>query len=92
MTASRSKSPPSRGLFFALSCAIISSMSDKNQLLLAIIGTNLAVVACVGMSIGEVRADMRENRAIAKADSDKNKDQLAAHLTSHAAPEAPKAE
>ena len=70
-------------------------MSDKNQLLLAIIGTNLAVVACVGMSIGEVRADiqelradMRENRAIAKADSDKNSAQLAAHLSVHAAPEA----
>ena len=90
--------------------AIIPSMSDKNQILLAIIGTGIAIIFGLGgwmsMSISEVRsdirdirsdirdirADMRENRAIAKADSDKNKDQLAAHLSAHAAPEAPKAE
>ena len=42
--------------------------------------------------IRDIRSDMRENRAIAKADSDKNSDQLAAHLSAHAAPEAPKAE
>ena len=74
-------------------------MSDKNQLLLAIIGTGLAIGGWLSMSIGEVRADireiradMREVRATAKADSDKNSDQLAAHLTSHAAPESSEAE
>ena len=34
-------------------------MSDKNQLLLAIIGTGLAIGGWLSMSIGEVRADMR---------------------------------
>ena len=79
--------------------AIIPSMSDKNQLLVAIIGTGLVIGGWLSMSIGEVRqdirdirADMREIRAdirqvsaTAKADSDKNSAQLAAHLTSHAA-------
>ena len=99
MTASRPQSPRKGAFFRPFPCDNPVPMSDKNQLLLAIIGTNLAVVACVGMSIGEVRADiqelradMRENRAIAKADFDKNSAQLAAHLSAHAAPEAPKAE
>ena len=72
-------------------------MSDKNQILLAIIGTGIAIIFGLGgwMSISKVRADirdiradirdiradMRENRAIAKADSDKNSAQLAAPLT-----------
>ena len=77
-------------------------MSDKNQLLVAIIGTGLVIGGWLSMSIGEVRqdirdirADMREIRAdirqvsaTAKADSDKNSAQLAAHLSVHAAPEA----
>ena len=37
--------------------------------------------------IRDIRSDMRENRAIAKADSDKNSAQLAAHLSAHATPE-----
>ena len=71
-----------------------------------VIGTGLTIITFTSMSISEVRADirdirsdirdirsdMRENRAIAKADSDKNNAQLAAHLSAHAAPEAPKAE
>ena len=69
-------------------------MSDKNQLLLAIIGTGLAIGGWLSMSIGEVRADireiradMREVRATAKADSDKNKDLITSHLTTHAVAE-----
>ena len=67
-----------------------------------VIGTGLTIITFTSMSISEVRADirdirsdirdirsdMRENRAIAKADSDKNNAQLAAHLSDHAAPEA----
>ena len=75
-------------------------MSDKNQLLLAIITTGIAIIFGLGgwlsADIREnradirdtraaIRADMREDRATAKANSDKNRDQLAAHLTSHAA-------
>ena len=74
---------------------------------LAVITVVISVAALLNnwlnTSIGEVRADIRELRTglradirqvrdTAKADSDKNSDQLAAHLTSHAAPEAPKAE
>ena len=75
-------------------------------IIFTVIGTGVAVGGWLSMSIGEVRQDIRDIRAdmrdiradirqvsaIAKADSDKNNAQLAAHLTSHAAPEAPKAE
>ena len=71
---------------------LILSKRDKVQIFLALIGTNLAVVACVGMSISEVRQDTRaDNRQInttAKAAPDKNSDQI----TVRAAPEAPEAE
>ena len=75
-------------------------MNDTAKIIITVITTGIAVIFGLGgwmsMSIGEVRADirairsdMRENRAIAKADSDRNSAQLAAHLSAHAAPEAP---
>ena len=71
-----------------------------------VIGTGLTIITVTSMSISEVRADIRDIRAdmrdiradirqvsaTAKADSDKNSAQLAAHLSAHAAPETPKAE
>ena len=57
-------------------------MSDKAQIIIAIVSTVIGGIGLMGgwlnMSIGEVRADIRENRAIAKADSDKNKDLITA--------------
>ena len=75
------------------------SMSETAKIIFAVVGTGLAVGGWVSMSIGEVRQDIRDIRAdirqvsaIAKADSDKNNAQLAAHLTSHAAPKSSEAE
>ena len=79
---------------------MLSMHNDTAKIIITVITTGIAIIFGLGgwmsMSIGEVRADirairsdMRENRAIAKADSDRNSAQLAAHLTSHAAPEAP---
>ena len=81
-------------------------MSETAKIIFAVVGTGLAVGGWVSMSIGEVRQDIRDIRAdmrdiradirqvsaIAKADSDKNNAQLAAHLTSHAAPKSSEAE
>ena len=56
------------------------------------IGEVRADIREIRTDIRELRADIRENRAIAKADSDKNKDLITAHLTDHAAPESSEAE
>ena len=66
-----------------------------------VIGTGLTIITVTSMSISEVRADIRDIRAdmrdiradirqvsaTAKADSDKNKDLITSHLTSHAVAE-----
>ena len=68
---------------------------------LAIIAVVITLGGWLSMNIGEVRADIREirtdirdlrtdireNRAIAKADSDKNKNLITSHLTTHAVAE-----
>ena len=66
-------------------------MTDKVQIIttistgIAVITVTIALGSWLSADIRAIRADMREDRATAKADSDKNRDQLAAHLTSHAA-------
>ena len=66
-------------------------MTDKVQIIttistgIAVITVTIALGSWLSADIRAIRADMREDRATAKADSDKNRDQLAAHLTSPAA-------
>ena len=73
-------------------------MTDKVQIIttistgIAVITVTIALGNWLSADIRAIRSDMREDRATAKADSDKNRDQLAAHLTSHAAPESSEAE
>ena len=74
--------------------------NDTAKIIITVITTGIAVITVtialggwLSMSISDIRSDirairsdMRENRAIAKADSDRNSAQLAAHLSAHAAP------
>ena len=68
-------------------------MTDTTKIIITVITTAILLGGWLSSDIREnradiraIRADMREDRAQAKADSDKNSDQLAAHLTDHAAP------
>ena len=67
------------------------TMTDKVQIIttistgIAVITVTIALGSWLSADIRAIRSDMREDRATAKADSDKNRDQLAAHLTNHAA-------
>ena len=76
------------------------SMIDKAQIITTI-GTGIAIIAVIMTLVGEVRQDIRDIRAdmrdiradirqvssTAKADSDKNKDLITSHLTTHAVAE-----
>ena len=70
-------------------------MNDTAKIIITVITTGIAVITVtialggwLSADIRAIRSDMREDRALAKADSDKNRSLIISHLTDHAAPEA----
>ena len=69
-------------------------MNDTAKIIITVITTGIAVITVtialggwLSADIRAIRSDMREDRALAKADSDKNRSLIISHLTDHAAPE-----